>query len=232
MLSTIEKLEQHVPDDPQTMEDVRQQVYLRLLYMMSSQRDASLEPIMGVAPAQQDYWSKQLFALTTYLDHEQQPNDMKRATAARLYLGEAMRELSALSSITVRNLAFCTSVSSFGVYEPDDRAWFAPGDQISLYAEVQNFRSKQTPQGHHTSLATSYTIRKLSGETSTDVDRGQFPDVLDDCKNRRRDFHIQYGIELPRDLEPGDYELQLQIKDNLSQKIGHAAEQFRVKRDR
>ena len=225
LLATIEALREEIPADAGTQNDLRHQIYLRLLYVLADAHDAALDPIAGVTPSQQEYWTNQIFALTTYLDSTQQPDHRQRATSARVHLEQALRELSDLSSITVRNLAFCKSVSGFGVYEPNVGATFSAGEQISLYAEVENFRSKSTERGFRSSLATNYVIRNSDGEA---VDSGQFPDVVDDCRSRRRDFHIQYGIELPGSLEAGEYELEILIKDNLSRKTGVAREQFQV----
>jgi hypothetical protein len=61
---------------------------------------------------------------------------------------------------------------------------------------------------------------------------GEFPDIDDCCRSRRRDFHIQYGLALPEKLEPGRFQLQLVVKDRQSDKIGHATASFEIRGNR
>ena len=107
---------------------------------------------------QQDYWSKQLFALSTYVDAKKQPNTRKRATAARVHLAEAANLLAEMGELSVRNLAFCKSVSGFGIYESIEEANFTPGQLVTLYVEADNYKTESTEKGYHTVLATSYEI--------------------------------------------------------------------------
>jgi hypothetical protein len=53
--------------------------------------------------------------------------------------------------------------------------------------------------------------------------------VDDCCSRRRRDFHIQYGLALPKKMAPGQYKLQLVVKDRKSDKIGHASAAFEIR---
>jgi hypothetical protein len=213
-------LARRVPDSPQSTAEVHQHVSLRILELLAGHTEEALRPIPGISPAEQEYWSAQLFELATYLDHHAQPDDKRRAAAAAVHLDEALAHLRELSSLSLRNLAFCKQVYDYGVYEPCDGTSFAPGQQISLYAEVENYRSESTEKGYSTSLGTSYNIVNDKDEL---VDGGQFPDVQDCCRSRRRDFHIQYGLTLPKNISPGEYRLELVVKDRLGDKIGRGS---------
>ncbi len=96
---------------------------------------------------------------------------------------------------------------------------------MSLYVEVDNFHSQSTEKGFCTSLGSTY---ELLNEAGTRVDGGEFPDVEDCCRSRRRDFHVQYGLALPKAIPPGKYQLQLVVRDRGSDKIGHASAAFEV----
>jgi hypothetical protein len=74
-------------------------------------------------------------------------------------------------------------------------------------------------------LGSTYEILNDTGER---VGGGAMPDVDDCCRSRRRDFHIQYGITLPRTLTPGKYHLDLIVKDRQSDKIGRATVAFEI----
>jgi len=110
-----------------------------------------------------------------------------------------------------------------------DKDQFSPGDQVSLYVEVENYRSQSTEQGFRTLLGSSY---ELLDENDKRVDGAEFPDVDDYCRSRRHDFHIQYGITLPRSIAPGRYRLNLVVKDRLSDKIGQGTAVFEVREKR
>jgi hypothetical protein len=212
-------LSRRVPDSPQCTAEVHQHVSLRILELLAGHTEEALRPIPDISPAEQEYWSAQLFELATYLDHHARPDEKRRAAAAAVHLDEALAHLREVSALSVRNLSFCKQVYGYGVYEPCDSDSFAPGLQISLYAEVENYRSDSTEKGYSTALGTSY---KIVNDKNERVDGGQFPDVEDCCRSRRRDFHIQYGLTVPKDIEPGTYRLELLVKDRLSDKIGHA----------
>jgi hypothetical protein len=211
----------------ESTDDLHQRLRLRLLELAAGRHDAALAPIDGLSTDEQDYWSKQLFAIATLLDHQTQPDQKRRASAACVQLADAAGELSEMCPLTVRNLTFCSQIQGYGAYEPLAVTTFAPGQRLSLYAEVDNFRSVSTPQGYHTALNTSYQILDSTGNR---VDGNDFPTIDDYCLRRRRDFHTQYGITLPKQLAPGKYQLQLTVKDQHANKLGHTTIDFDVAR--
>ena len=91
--------------------------------------------------------------------------------------------------------------------------------------EVENYHSESTDEGYCTSLGSSYELLNDQGNR---IAGGEFPDVEDCCRSRRRDFHIQYGLTLPGDIAPGHYRLQLVVKDRQSDKLGSASVKFDI----
>ncbi len=221
----ISQLEELVIDEPRTEEEARQQALLRMLYVVAGREEQALRPIAGVPHKQQDYWSTQMQALTTYLDDQTEQDLRERATEAYNHLVDATQLMGEMGKLSIDNLAFCSSVSSFGVYEAVTANEFAPGDRVLLYAEVSNYLSEPTADGFRTILASSYQILDERGNR---VDSGEFPEVEDPCRNRRRDFHIQYGVELPQRIYADRYRLELLIEDRLSGKIGRASIYFDI----
>ena len=146
-----------------------------------------------------------------------------------MHLDEARAALSELATLQIRNLAFVKSVDGFGAYEPLTTKRFQPGDQVVLYAEVENFRSESGEDGYRTALATSYQVVDKTGRR---VEGGQFPEISDTCRSRRRDFHMQYGVALPKRIYPGEYELELIITDQQSGKIGRTSLPFEIAAER
>lgn len=220
-----EKLSAKVSSHPASTAELHEHVQLRMLQLLAGQRGEAMLPIPGASPALQDYWSKQLFAISTHLNHQQQPEEKRRAASSLIHLDQARAKLAELATLQIRNLNFVQSVDGYGVYEPVDVREFRPGDPVTLYAEVENLRSESAPEGYHASLSTSYEVVDASGQR---VDGRQFPDVQDTCRNPRRDFHMQYGVSLPTRIYPGEYQLRLTITDQLSHKIGQASVPFTI----
>jgi hypothetical protein len=221
----IKDLEQQLPDAPQTTAEVHQQVSLRLLELLAGRTEEALKPIPQISHEEQDYWSGQIYALATYLDHHSLPDDKRRAAASVAHLDEAVSHLRELGSLALRNLTFCKNVYDYGCYEPYDNPQFTPGQQVTLYVEVENYHSDSTDKGYCTSLGTSYEVFDDHGKR---LEGGDFPDVEDCCRSRRRDFHIQYGLAIPKKLEPGKYRLDLNMKDRRGDKLGHASIDFEI----
>ena len=217
------KLHAEVSPQPASTEELHEHVKLRMLQLMSGQRGQAMTPIPGASPALQDYWSKQLFAISTHLDHDQQPDEKRRAAASLYHLDQARAKLAELATLQIRNLSIVESVNGYGNYTPRETLEFKPGDPVSLYAEVENLQSESTADGYHSSVSTSYEVIDISGQR---VDGRQFPDVKDLCRTPRRDFHMQYGVNLPTRIYPGEYQLRLTVTDQLSHKIGQASVAF------
>lgn len=222
----IADLEHRVSTSPTTTAEVHQHVSLRILRLLAGDTEKALEPIPHISPSEQDYWSRQLFALATYLDHHSQPDDKRRAAATVTHLEEAVANLRELGSLSLRNLSFCKNVYGYGAIEPYEADTFSPGQQVSIYVEVENYHSTSSEKGFNTSLGTSYEVLDEHGKRVTS---GDFPDVNDCCRSRRRDFHLQLGLKLPESIAAGRYQVQLLVKDRQSDKIGNAKASFEIR---
>jgi hypothetical protein len=222
-------LSRSASDSPTTTAEVHQHISLRLLRLLAGDTESALEPIPHTSPTEQDYWSRQIFALATYLDHHNQPDDKRRAAASVSHLDEAVSKLRELGSLSLRNLSFCKNVYGYGAFEPFEADKFAPGEQVSLYVEVENYHSTASDKGFCTLLGATYELVDDNGKRVTS---GEFPDVEDCCRSRRRDFHIQLGFTLPKNMSPGRYRLELVVKDRQSDKLGHATAPFDIRMGR
>jgi hypothetical protein len=110
----------------------------------------------------------------------------------------------------------CREVITFGVYEELDSALLVAGEPLHaiVYTEVTNFRSeRQNDQKFRTILATHLELMTKNGET---VWQREEPEIVDHCRQRRRDFFIAQRIQLPATIAPGDYVLKVLVEDKLS----------------
>ncbi len=205
---------------------LRSQALLRMLYLTAGRREDALRPIEGLNETEQEFWTHQLYALSTYLDDERLTDPMRRSAEASRHLDQAARRLHESAGLTVRNLTFCSAVSSYGVYTPMSKGEVKPGQQLLLYAEVENFTSRETPQGYHTALKARYQILDAKG---TKADEHEFPVTEEHCQNPRRDYFVRYFLTVPQRLYDGKYTLQVTVEDTLGNKVGQGSIDMHVK---
>lgn len=222
----IAELEKQTREPPRDAEAIARHVWLRMCYLAVGRREDALKPIPGIAPAQQDYWSKQIFALATYLDSQRVGDPSRRAAEAVQHLTRAAASLAEQGPLMVRNLAFCSAVESYGVHKRIEQHEFTPGQELLIYAEVENFKSDETEQGFHTALQASYQVLDSQGQR---VAHGDWPLTEEHCQNRRRDYFVRYFLTLPKNIYDGTYTLEVTIEDTLVRKIGQSSIEFTVK---
>jgi len=223
--SAAESLRAGLSGSPQSPEEVAEHARLRMLYLLAGQRNEALLPIPSLAPPLQQFWLKELYGLGTWLDAGRNPDPARRAAEAKQVLGEALGRLGETAPLVVRNLAFCTEVQSYGCMKKFPKYEFTPGQEVLLYAEVENFASQQTVEGFHTSMRSSYQVFDSRGQRVAQQD---FPETEEHCQNPRRDFFIGYRLRLPKRIYNGPHTLKLTIEDLKSQKIGQSSIDFHI----
>ncbi|MBS0210948.1 MAG: hypothetical protein JSS27_18545 [Planctomycetes bacterium] len=222
----IAKLEESTADGGTSPEVLAQQAQLRMMYLMAGRKKDAMRPIAGMQPAEQDFWVQQMYGMSTYLDAGQGRDRDRRLTDATTHLAQAVDRLAESSNLLVKNLAFCTEVSSFGVHTDFPKYEFKAGQQLLLYCELQNFKSEATPKGHRTSLKSSYQIVDAQGRR---VAEHELPATEENCQNVRHDYFIRYFLHLPTKIYGGKYTLQLTVEDTLANKAGQASIEFTIK---
>ncbi len=217
--SAIHSLEASAKNNP------AEAIRLRMLYLAANRHEEAIRAPESLPAAEQEFWTAQFHGLTTLLDEARQPDAFSRTAEATHVLSDATSKLSELAPLVVRNLAFCTRVHSFGCFEAFSSYRFIPEQRVLLYAEVENFTSRSTPRGYHTSLKSSYQIFDSSGQRVADEDLASTEEF---CANRRRDFFIVYDFHLPKRIFPGKHTLRLTIEDAQGSKIGDSSIDFEI----
>ena len=141
------------------------------------------------------------------------PEPGQRATATIEQLDAAIRNLQPRADLKLRHLALCRRIQTFGDYEPFEKNAFSPGQDVLLYAEVENFTSRPTGDGRlETLLRSMITIREGSsdGKIVHEILVGVTPDI---CRTSRRDYFHNYEFKFPRTLPLGRYVLRLTVTD-------------------
>lgn len=221
--TAIESLEAEIAKEPATPDNVTRHARLRMLYAAAGRQAEAKEPIPTAPPATQQFMAKEMEGLTAWLDAEQSADASRPAADAKPALTEAIGKLAESAPLLVRNLAFCTEVQSYGSTKRFEKFEFQPNQEVLLYAELENFASKSTAKGFHTSLQSRYRILDAQGKC---VAEHTFAATEEYCQNPRRDYFIGYRLRLPKQITPGRYTLQLSIDDLQSQKNGKASLDF------
>src|SRR5262249_46812745 len=149
----------------------------------------------------------------------------RRAVEAEAHLRSAERALAQTAPLAVRNPAFCTEVTSFGLIKPFAKYEFKPGQEVLLYTELENFASDPTDKGYHTAMHSSYQILDSRGAKVAEQD---YAITEEYCRNPRRDYFLRYFFYLPKQIPGGNYTLQLAVEDVLGRKIGQTSVQFAI----
>jgi len=213
-------------DQQEAARQAAEHARLRMLYMLAGRRDDALQPIPSLPPSMQDFWSKQLFGLATWLDASGASESVRTANTQQI-LDEAVGRLGESAPLVVRNLSFCTKIVNYGCTNPFDKDEFTPGQMVLLYAEVENFATRQAQDGFHTALRSSY---RIFDSHDRQVDSYTFNELEDHCQSQRRDFFITHPMYLPsHQVYPGRYTLVLTIEDLTSGKAGQSSIPFTVK---
>lgn len=185
-----------------------------------------MRPIPSASPATQDCWSQMIYGLATWMDTERVPDASRRAAEARQQLVAAANRLGELAPLLVRNASFVKEVKSYGDVTTFDKTEFTPGQEVLLYAELENFKSEETPKGFHTQFRGSYEIFDARGQRVTAQELGK---TEEHCRSYRRDFFLVYDFRLPKRIYSGRHTLQLTVEDLHGQKIGQSSLEFTVK---
>ena len=210
---------------PSERKRANQEAHLRLLYLVGQRRADAARGVEQLPPAEREFWKHQVHGLGVYLDEQGAPVPDRRARLALRELREGLHHLAGASGLDVRSLAFCPQVFGFGNYVEFTPYDFRAGQEILLYAEIDNFSVETRPDGFETELQGSYQIFDAAGRR---VAEHVFSPEKELCRNRRRDYFVPYRVYLPKRIDPGPYTLQLTVEDLKGQKFGQAPIRFTI----
>lgn len=196
---------------------ITKHVELRLLYLVSGQRDRALTAIPAIPEEEQVFWTRLFWSLATYLDADHYPDRGQRTTVSLDQLRAAILALQGEANLSIRKAAFCTDIVSFGDYTAFESDQFSPGQELLIYSELENYRSERTAQGQFRTVLKS-TVELFPAGTDRSVDHVPYNETTDLCNSIRQDFIQGYRYRLPQQLAPGAYVLRLTIDDQLSGK--------------
>jgi hypothetical protein len=135
--------------------------------------------------------------------------------APLLDLSEKVRAEIPLSLPT---LTLCRSVERFGVYDPIEPARFTAGraTPVVVYCEVDHFRSNPAEHGGWETKLTYEAVLYSDAEAAVAVINKKPTQIVDRCRNRRRDFFLADRMTIPANLPVGRYVLKVTVIDQLA----------------
>ena len=143
-------------------------------------------------------------------------NTLRQTKVAPLIdLSEKVRSEIPLS---IPTLTLCRSVERFGVYDPIEPARFAAGREtpVVVYCEVDHFRSNPAEQGGWETKLTYEAVLYSDTESAVAVINKKPTQIVDRCRNRRRDFFLADRMTIPANLPVGKYVLKVTVIDQLA----------------
>ncbi len=223
----IDSLERELESWPQTesgsalQPDLyrRRQLNLRLLHLIDDQPAAAAEAIDLMSPQEQEFWQELILGISRFRNPDETIDYDQHIAATIGQLEQAVQQLQPLSSLSIRRVAFCSSINNFGSIEPFPSDTFEPGQRLLIYAEVDNLQSDISPLGtYRTSFSGTLQIVPVTAEEPERPMAWELPTENDDSTTRRADYFASYEFTLPAYLPPGQYEIRLSVHDEISER--------------
>jgi hypothetical protein len=216
--------------DTERVQYIRQHVNLRMLHLVAGDVSQAVEPIPGIASADQEFWQQMIWSVSNYFDDQGMPDPSVRSAETIEQLRGAIAQLGQTADLKLRNTTFCHRIVSFGNYERFKEDRFTTGQPVLLYSEVENFTSRRSSNdGFRTVLQSAIEIYRASNLQQPAATIPLASDTTEDfCRAQRRDYFHSYEFAIPANLEPGQYTLVLSVIDQQSRKVATSKVNFEV----
>ncbi len=219
----IERLRGHIAAHPNDTEAVWRLV---LLELARGDDASSREYMEGVARETGDAISTTADVLRTVREALSEPGPASdRALDA---IQRLRSHFTRDAELLIPNVALCTRVSTFGVYDEMDPSALVPfrSNPVIVYCELRNFHSERTAEAlYRVTLSSRLEVLTADGRS---VWTHEEPQIVDRSRQRREDFFLAQRVALPAELGPGDYVLKVMIEDTTAAKATEATHSFRI----
>lgn len=129
-------------------------------------------------------------------------------------IADQLNQMLGEQPVHIRTAQLCKKVSGYGVYDPFESSSFLAGREqpLIVYVELDHFRSVKDAQGQQ-QVKLSQEIVLYNEADGLAVWRQPTTEILDQSRNRRRDFFVVQLVRLPARLSVGKYGLKIRITD-------------------
>ena len=111
------------------------------------------------------------------------------------------------SSLGISDLRLCRRVLGFGSFEPLANERIKVGQHLLVYCELTGVQYDMREQT--LSRESRLASRSRPRQGGPVLWKRELGDAEDVCRRRRRDYYVNYRVELPKSLGPGSYRLRL-----------------------
>lgn len=131
----------------------------------------------------------------------------------RSALGDRLSAIIGEQPLAIRTIKLCDRVRSFGVYEELASDTFLAGREqpMVVYIELDHFKSVKTGETHEVKLSQELVLYNESDGLA--VWRQPEQQIVDESRNRRRDFYVVQPTRLPARLGVGKFVLKVRVRD-------------------
>jgi hypothetical protein len=144
-------------------------------------------------------------AVTTIADAMK--TQVQDSTARSAQIRSAVLALEDRVPLGIADLRLCRNVLGFGAFEPLDSSSLKAGQEVIVYCELTGLRYEER-EGSFISRLRS-RVELLAPRDGAHVWDQSLGEAEDQCRSRRRDNYVNYRINLPPSLSPGEYRLRL-----------------------
>lgn len=213
----ITHLEKEIEKKQKTGSSVsEEQARLRLLYLAVDEHEKAVADLPKDADAISRFWESECRGLSELLNgrSDAKASGIPRIEEAANHFQEGLDSLRRETPIRIRKILFTEAPAPFGLYTEKTNP-ISAGDQICIYAELENVISKQTKTGEDLSIACSWEITDPKGKSI-------LPLHEQECKthsgSKLRDIVLNISVNLPEKLLPGEYTFHLTVSDRNNPK--------------
>ncbi len=111
------------------------------------------------------------------------------------------------TDLAIGDLRLCRKVLGFGSFEPLASDRVKPGQQLLVYCELTGIQYEERGDDFVSRISSRIEVKAADGGPV--LWSRELGDAQDVCRRRRRDYYVNYRVELPRTLGPGSYRLRL-----------------------
>jgi hypothetical protein len=200
--------------------DVSGHLDYQLLRFLQDERVPDLNTISTLPSEDRELIAAVIDGLSNFRSGLRQDNNMLASRKIRPLL-EMTDRLRSEADLTIPTIALCTTVRTFGEYDPINPLRFAAHKEhdVILYCEIENFSSQiDEKQMWVTKLSKDAVLYTESG---TPVWSDKSETITDTARRRRHDFFIVKKLRLPA-LTVGRYLMKVTIQDTQVNRVVEA----------
>ena len=174
-----------------------------------------------LAPEERQLVSSVTDSIAGFRNALKDPNALMSTRTAPLVA--LSQQLDSQLPLEIPTLLLCKSVQQFGMYEPFDPPRFETGKLTPaiVYCELSHFRSRLSDSHWQTKLTYEAALYRDGENSAMPVIEKKPSEIVDQCRNRRRDFFLADRLNIPSNLAVGRYLLKVTVVDQIG---NHVAE--------